>query len=243
MARPPAFQFYPADFLADENVVLMSLPEVGAYIKLLCFCWREGSLPSNVDSLARLVGCDGSAMASYMAKLSACFIERDGRLFNSRLEKELQKQVEFHSERSEAGKAGAKARWGKKMHIHSKAIAEPIAEPMRSQWLEPMAKNASSSSSSNNTPIVPFSFPDHLKRFDTREVHDASRAWISQLAAKKKPPIDPHQTILAAVQSYKTPEEYIQAVWTAIRSNWGSLQPADPKAISNHETSQPNDYA
>jgi hypothetical protein len=36
--KSPAFQFYPKDFLTDENVRVMSLQERGAYITLLCLC-------------------------------------------------------------------------------------------------------------------------------------------------------------------------------------------------------------
>ena len=36
MGNSPAFQFYPADFLSYENVMLMSNQEVGCYVKLMC---------------------------------------------------------------------------------------------------------------------------------------------------------------------------------------------------------------
>ena len=149
MSRPPAFQFYPADFLVDENVVLMSLAEVGAYIKLMCFCWREGSIPNDTTILARLVGCDSSAMNSHWVNLSKCFEERDGRLIHSRLERELEKQIDYHNERHESGKKGAKARWGKKLGKNSSAIGQLSADLI--------AKNGSSSSSSSSdiTPIAP----------------------------------------------------------------------------------------
>ncbi len=53
---PPAFQFYPKDFLADANVQAMSGAARGAYIMLLCHCWIEGSLPDENKELARLSG-------------------------------------------------------------------------------------------------------------------------------------------------------------------------------------------
>jgi putative transposase len=42
--KDPAFQFYAADWLADEAVSVMGLEEEGAYIRALCYCWREGSI-------------------------------------------------------------------------------------------------------------------------------------------------------------------------------------------------------
>ena len=37
MKNPPAFQFYPADYLADMNVRLLSWASKGLYMDLLCF--------------------------------------------------------------------------------------------------------------------------------------------------------------------------------------------------------------
>ena len=73
MSKSPAFQFYPADFLSDENVVLMSNTEVGCYIKLMCYCWREGSIPSDVNKIAKICGEDDSAMAHLWLAISPCF--------------------------------------------------------------------------------------------------------------------------------------------------------------------------
>ncbi len=36
-ARPPAFQLYAADFLADANVAVMTTEEIGAYLLLLLY--------------------------------------------------------------------------------------------------------------------------------------------------------------------------------------------------------------
>lgn len=143
--KSPAFQFYPADFLADENVVLMTNRELGCYIKLMCYCWREGSIPSDVSKIARLCGEDGLAMADLWIAISSCFdlaIDDPSRLIHLRLVSELEKQKEHAKERSTSGKKGAEARWGKGSKANSLAIAEPLAEPI--------ANDGSSSSSSTS---------------------------------------------------------------------------------------------
>ena len=61
------------------------------------------------------------------------------RLVNSRLDLERKKQLEFRNERSETGRIGAKARWGKRLSDNGSAIAQRMAEPM--------ANHGSSSSS------------------------------------------------------------------------------------------------
>jgi len=55
MTKVPAFQFYAADYLADEHVQLMTLEEEGAYIRALAYCWREGSIPADPEALSRLL--------------------------------------------------------------------------------------------------------------------------------------------------------------------------------------------
>jgi uncharacterized protein YdaU (DUF1376 family) len=129
----PSFQFYPADFLADENVVMMSNQEIGCYIKLMCYCWREGSIPSDLGRIARLCGEDGSAMADLWLAIGSCFeiaIDDPNRLVHPRLVKERSKQIEHKKERADSGRKGAESRWNKASKANSSAIAQPLAEPI-----------------------------------------------------------------------------------------------------------------
>ncbi len=59
MAAPPAFQFYADDFVA--GTVCFTAEEVGAYIRLLCFQWGNGSIPVRADQVDRIAGCPVSA--------------------------------------------------------------------------------------------------------------------------------------------------------------------------------------
>ena len=115
MKPPPAFQFYPSDFLSDENVVLMNNTEIGCYIKLLCFCWKQGSIPDDINKIAKLCNETEESMAQLWIAISSCFRngDFDGRLIHPRLEKERQKQLKFSKERSESGMKGAEIRWKK----------------------------------------------------------------------------------------------------------------------------------
>lgn len=141
MKSTPAFQFYPADFLADENVALMSLAGRGAYITLICFCWREGSIPEDTVKMGRLCGIDGSAMAQLLGELLPCFELANGRYIHPRLEKERAKQVEYKNERSESGKRGAEKRWHN--NINNLQVAPPVNQPMAKAIAEPLADDGS----------------------------------------------------------------------------------------------------
>jgi uncharacterized protein YdaU (DUF1376 family) len=50
------FPFYAADWLADEDVELMTLEQQGAYVRLLCYQWREGSIPADPNKIRNLLG-------------------------------------------------------------------------------------------------------------------------------------------------------------------------------------------
>ena len=53
--KPPAFQFYPKDFLADDNTAAMTNEELGAYIRLLCHVWiAENHLAGDEEKLRKL---------------------------------------------------------------------------------------------------------------------------------------------------------------------------------------------
>ncbi len=166
--KPPAFQFYPADFLVDENVVTMSLEERGAYITLLCHCWLETTIPADLKALARLCGVTHNRMKKLWPSLDFCFfLEKNtdishatesSRLKNLRLEQERLKQKNYKSQQSENGKKGAQGRWHKG-DTSTDGEDEPMGSPLPGNGVDdgvamvsPMAKNGSSSSSSSSTP-------------------------------------------------------------------------------------------
>lgn len=138
MRKPPAFQFYADDFLA--GTASMTAEEVGGYIRLLCYQWSNGSIPTDTNRSARIAGMAESSLSHVLAKFK---IMADGKLCNERLEFERQKQNAFRMERAESGKKGAISRW-----CNGSATADIIAKPMA----EGMAKNGSPSPSPFPTP-------------------------------------------------------------------------------------------
>ena len=115
--KPPAFMFYPADWLSDMKTRMLSWTARGLYIDLLCYCWREGYIPSDSKAIAQLSGClDMDAVES--CKELFTLIQGDGsKMIHKRLLEERQKQLDHAEERSKAGKKGAEARYGKRKTI------------------------------------------------------------------------------------------------------------------------------
>lgn len=151
--QSPAFQFYPKDFLADGNVAGMSMAERGAYITLLCVCWREGSLPMDTKRLAHMVGATHQAFARVWPAVQACFEEQDGRLVHKRLDKERAKQAEFRAQQSAAGKASAAKR----------ASRQPKGNG-RSTGVQPEPQPNGNRNPSLLSPISDLQSPDFVRR-------------------------------------------------------------------------------
>jgi uncharacterized protein YdaU (DUF1376 family) len=142
--QAPAFQFYAAEYLADENVQLMSLEEEGCYIRLMAYCWREGSVPSDEELLTRL--CKG-VKPSRVVKGCFNYPSNDSaRLLHPRLEVERQKHEEWRSKCARGGKASARKRKYKNNVVAQQGSC--LLVPSKGQV---KGNTSSSTSSSNNT--------------------------------------------------------------------------------------------
>jgi hypothetical protein len=173
--NPPAFQFYAADFLADENVVLMNNQAVGCYIKLMCYCWREGSIPSDIPSISRLCGETDVSMAQLWLAITPCFtsaITGPSRLIHPRLEKEREKQEGHRKERAESGSKGGKARWANELKAHSLAQAQVSGAAIANDGSS--SSSSSSSSIKNNVAVATSSEWDFIYQAYPRKVGKAA---------------------------------------------------------------------
>ena len=106
--KPPSFDFFPDDFIAGTYHLT---PEaVGIYVRLLCFQWNNGSIPSDENELARIAGVDADAMRTHMRTVVLKFMQDEcGGLKNARLEREREHKLSV----IEKSKAAADSRWAK----------------------------------------------------------------------------------------------------------------------------------
>ncbi|MCE9565826.1 MAG: YdaU family protein [Planctomycetes bacterium] len=166
MTKPPAFQFYPKDWLSSPRVQLMTPEQEGAYIRLLCYCWDSGdcSLPDDDDELAVLSRLGEGWLNGGSTVVRKCFIPhpaKPGFLSNARLLEESEKQGAWKRKSSEGGKKSAAKR------AENKAIlkgASTVAQPNTNRSLQPNANSASSSASS----------PAVKSEDDDQRAHDAT---------------------------------------------------------------------
>ena len=112
MSKSPAFQFYPADFLADSNQATMEPAEVGIYIRLICRCWIEGHIPADPKKLAMMSGVTMDVLRGAWPAIAPCFVPDPafaGYLIHPRLDRERAKQAAYREKRREAGRRGGVA--------------------------------------------------------------------------------------------------------------------------------------
>jgi len=147
----PAFQWYAAEYLADENVTLMTLEEEGAYIRAISYCWREGSIPSDPVLLSRLLkNAAPETIQTIVQRFRKIETETGTRLLHGRLEKERKKQMEWRRKSAEGGKLSGKVRRAKKINAEPNVKGgSQMVEPNTNRPLEPNANSSSSSSSSS----------------------------------------------------------------------------------------------
>jgi uncharacterized protein YdaU (DUF1376 family) len=156
--KPPAFMFYAADFAHDQNVELMDVAEVGAYLRLLCSAWTEGSIPSDLKQIARIAKVTPSRMIKLWPAIEICWKAVDGdptKLVQKRMERVRADQEEHRRQKIEAGKAGARAKhYGKQDPPPDSGTAKvpPVANGQHkpgSASVSPQAEGEQNSGSAN----------------------------------------------------------------------------------------------
>lgn len=227
--RPPYFPFYPADFASDPNVEAMTTEAVGAYILLLCKSWSQeppGSIPNNDVILARWARLDDDRWDRCKPEVLAAFeLRTDERFHQKRLRLEFDKFRQNARKRSQAGKAGADARW----QSHANANGNRNANDMRF--------NGSSSSDSVSErrkkppdPPAGGDFADLIPRaLDSPEFRSAWQEWSQHRRELRK-----RLTEKSAKRQFKRLEplgvtQAVSVIEEAVEKGWWSVHPKGEK--------------
>jgi len=153
--KSPAFQFYPADYLSDSNTIVFTAEQDGHYLRLLCLCWLEGSIP--IDPRPLLKG--GATISDEcLNPILKCFRlnRKKTALVHPRLDAERCKQIAWREKSSAGGKASAL----KKQELNSGNGASRVVEPKGNTMFM-----SSSSSSSSNKKHIDENFEKDWKRY------------------------------------------------------------------------------
>jgi hypothetical protein len=110
MRRPPAYQEYPSDLLANEHYKLMDLDERGLFHTLRHYCWVNESIPANESSLAELLNLTESYLdKTFSHRVRSFFCKHDTdptRLISPELVDYKRGLIEKSLRRAESGKLG-----------------------------------------------------------------------------------------------------------------------------------------
>lgn len=124
--------WYGREFYSDENVLVLTLEQEAAYLRLLWLCWQEGSIPSEPAKLAAI--CKNTAPQRFerhiWPAICGMFASRDdGRLVHRKVEMLRDVKDAFRAKCSEAGKIGNAKRWGNDRVPDGNAITEASHGP------------------------------------------------------------------------------------------------------------------
>lgn len=150
------FPFFPADFLSSSTVQLMSLEEQGAFTRLLCFAWDDGSIPADISKIARLCGVSTARMkVLWSGPLASVFTTHPTdpeRLVNERQEQLRQEQAAKFAKKVEAGRLGGINSGRKRGEANGKQTGSSASNLLQAK---PNENEPSITISINNPPIAP----------------------------------------------------------------------------------------
>jgi uncharacterized protein YdaU (DUF1376 family) len=248
-AKPPAFQFYPQDYLASTRVAEMTLEEEGVYIRLLCYCWSAGSIPKDPERCARLAGKGCSIETA--TSVQRAFNEHptdSQRLIHDRLEVERENQRARRIQAAEAGKESARRR--KNTQIRPPEL--PQSPNVSNDRSTPVQQNVNPSSSSSSSDVYLYGNPDVIvpEKMRTPEVMSAAALWWSHLKLeyphKLPEPNSPQMQAFWNDANRMGPKTFIDAVNWSAKNHWETLNERpdrEQKGFGNGKPASPSSTA
>ena len=170
----PCMPLYGDDFWGSETVLRMSEAGQLRFMRLLWFQHKEGSIPADTRTLARMLGITHRAFLRTWVKeqLRDAFFPVEGhpdRLANSRMERVKEDTGGLSAAKSAAGKKGAQVRWERERARKAAAKAEADATE------EPMAPDGTCHGTANGKPMAepwpPTPIPSDLGHPQSQGVH------------------------------------------------------------------------
>jgi len=249
--KPPSFDFFPDDFIA--GTYHLPAEAVGIYVRLLCYQWNNGSIPSDENELARVAGVDADAMRTHMRTVMLKFMpDGCGGLKNARLEREREHKLSV----IEKSKSAADSRWTKeKARKAAEAANKPgcggnadaYADAMRTDMpptsnvqlptsidLKPPLSPKGETAKPPKEPRKPketigqFDIPPRL---DSPEIREALEAWERMRRNIGHPIRDRGNVCRGWDQAYRDRDHLLACINLTTANEWQGIKPShvDPK--------------
>lgn len=104
----PYYKWYWIDYRANRKVQRMSWQARGLYRELLDEFWSEGFLPSGMDELAEICGCDPTSFLLYWPEIEPCWEFTHEGLVNPKMEEQRTSTDVARAAKARAGAKGGK---------------------------------------------------------------------------------------------------------------------------------------
>ena len=75
--NPPAFQFYSSNYMSAIQYRTMSLSERGLLMSMLCECWVNSYVPSDISKLAKILGYSNDEVSQSLSTNVMHFFFKD----------------------------------------------------------------------------------------------------------------------------------------------------------------------
>jgi uncharacterized protein YdaU (DUF1376 family) len=119
---------YVADYLADTG--RLTTEQHGAYLLLIFDYWRNGALPDDDATLARVCRLTTDAWSMHGALLRSFFFKgEDGLLHQKRIDAEIARAQLNHAASVTRAKKAAQARWSKNAPSNAQAMLKQCPSP------------------------------------------------------------------------------------------------------------------
>ena len=137
-----------------ESVKCLSLAAQGAYMACLTAQFKEGSIPSDISKLARVIGADKSELESIWPEIASKFEDcGEGRMINFRMDQIRIAQEEKADKKRESGSKGGLAKQANKVASSANSSARnlPVANG-KQRSSKALASRVEKSRERENTP-------------------------------------------------------------------------------------------
>lgn len=128
--KKPWFPLYAADFLTDTQA--MSHEALGAYFRLLCYQWINGTVPRPPLQMSRIIGCTLDELDTLWIELEPKFEGDHVTVRNARLERERDRADKISQGRAVGGRASGAARRKKPTAINDQEhLFDVVPDPFK----------------------------------------------------------------------------------------------------------------
>ena len=161
--KSSGFSFSPSEYLANQQIQMMSLEEEGIYIRLLSYCWQNGSVPKDPDQAARLVG--KGALTTVVASVLRLFhpTQNPQELTHLDLQQQKERLTQWKEKSAAGGRKSAATRKSGTTTLESMVEKQPEIINKDAQKVE-----VSTSSPRRLAPMQPRALASELPGIDSK---------------------------------------------------------------------------